>query len=383
MNGFLPVTAEELAERGITQPDFVYVCGDAYVDHPSFGAAIICRILEREGYSVAMLAQPDWKTDRDFMRFGAPRLAFLVSAGNIDSMVAHYTSAKKRRSDDAYSPGCKAGRRPDRAVTVYCKKIRSIYGNDVPILIGGLEASLRRFAHYDYWDDSVHPSVLLESGADILSFGMGEHSMIELANLLNDGVPVSEIRDVRGTCYLCDPSETPFGAAECPSYEQVRDKKEAYAKACRIQYDQQDEVYGKRIIQRHGDKMLVQNPPALSLTQEEFECVKRHAAEGGRVVREVMSGVAEEDYVSLASDIATYHHERWDGAGYPAGLAGEGIPLSARIMAIADVFDALISERCYKQAVSKAQAFEIIRQESGTQFDPQLAAVFWNHREDF
>ncbi|MCQ2407627.1 MAG: YgiQ family radical SAM protein [Oscillospiraceae bacterium] len=273
MNGFLPVTAEELAERGITQPDFVYVCGDAYVDHPSFGAAIICRILEREGYSVAMLAQPDWKTDRDFKRFGAPRLAFLVSAGNIDSMVAHYTSAKKRRSDDAYSPGCKAGRRPDRAVTVYCQKLRSIYGNTVPILIGGLEASLRRFAHYDYWDDSVHPSVLLESGADILSFGMGEHSMIELANLLNDGVPVSEIRDVRGTCYFCDPSETPFGAAECPSYEQVRDKKEAYAKACRIQYDQQDEIYGKRIIQRHGNKMLVQNPPATSLTQEEFDSV--------------------------------------------------------------------------------------------------------------
>ena len=269
--GFLPVTMDELRETGVEQPDFVYVNGDAYVDHPSFGAAIITRILEHAGYSVAMLAQPDWKTDRDFTRFGRPRLAFLVSAGNIDSMVAHYTSAKKKRSDDAYSAGNKAGRRPDRAVIVYCQKIRKIYGNDVPILIGGLEASLRRFAHYDYWDDSVHPSVLLESGADILSFGMGEHSMLELAALLRDGVPVSEIRDVRGTCYLCDPAETPFGAAECPSFEQVRDSKPAYAKACRIQYDQQDEVYGKRIIQRHGSRMLVQNPPATSLTQQEFD----------------------------------------------------------------------------------------------------------------
>lgn len=272
MTGFLPVTMEELRERGIEQPDFVYVCGDAYVDHPSFGAAIICRLLESHGYSVAMLAQPDWKTDRDFERFGRPRLAFLVSAGNIDSMVAHYTSAKKKRSDDAYSAGNKAGKRPDRAVTVYCRKIRSIFG-DVPILIGGLEASLRRFAHYDYWDDSVHPSILMESGADILSFGMGEHSMLELANLLRDGIPIREIRDIRGTCYLCEPSETPFGSAECPSYEQVRDSKESYAKACRIQYDQQDEVSGKRVIQRHGKQMLVQNPPALSLSQEEFDAI--------------------------------------------------------------------------------------------------------------
>ena len=272
-SGFLPVTMEELQEKGISQPDFVYVCGDAYVDHPSFGAAIITRILEHAGYSVAMLAQPDWKNDTDFKRFGRPRLAFLVSAGNIDSMVAHYTSAKKKRSDDAYSAGCKAGKRPDRAVNVYCQKLRSIYGSEIPILIGGLEASLRRFAHYDYWDNSVHPSILLESGADLLMFGMGEHSMLEIAALLDQGVPVSEIREVRGTCYLCDPADTPYGSAECPSFEQVRDKKDAYAKACRIQYDQQDEVYGKRIIQRHGNRMLVQNPPALSLTQEEFDAL--------------------------------------------------------------------------------------------------------------
>lgn len=272
MSGFLPVTAEELHGQ---QPDFVYVCGDAYVDHPSFGAAIITRLLEANDYTVAMLAQPDWRTDRDFTRFGRPKLGFLVSAGNIDSMVAHYTAAKKKRSDDAYSPGNKAGRRPDRAVTVYCRKIRQIFGDDIPILIGGLEASLRRFAHYDYWDNAVHPSVLVESGADLLMFGMGEHSMIEIAARLREGVPVREITEVRGICYLCDPKDTPFGCAECPSFEQVRDSKEAYAKACRIQYDQQDEVYGKRILQRHGDKMLVQNAPALSLTQAEFDAVYR------------------------------------------------------------------------------------------------------------
>ena len=173
MAGFLPVTMEELRAQGTEQPDFVYISGDAYVDHPSFGAAIITRILEAHGYTCAMLAQPDWKTDRDFTRFGKPRLAFPVSSGNIDSMVAHYTAAKKKRSDDYYSPGGKAGFRPDRAVIVYCQKLREIYGNEIPILIGGLEASLRRFAHYDYWDDTVKPSVLQESGADLLMFGMG------------------------------------------------------------------------------------------------------------------------------------------------------------------------------------------------------------------
>lgn len=273
MPDFLPVTPEELAAQGITQPDFVYLTGDAYVDHPSFGAAIISRVLQAQGYSVAMLPQPDWRSDKDFLKFGKPRLAFLVTGGNIDSMVAHYTAAKKKRSDDAYSPGNRAGKRPDRAVLVYCRKLREVYGDNVPILIGGLEASLRRFAHYDYWDDDVRPSVLAESGADILMFGMGEHSIIEIAGLLRDGVPVSEITEVRGTCYMTSPENTPYGAAQCPSFEQVRDSKSAYAKACRIQYDQQDEVYGKRILQRHGNKMLVQNPPALSLTQEELDRV--------------------------------------------------------------------------------------------------------------
>ncbi|MBR7038163.1 MAG: YgiQ family radical SAM protein [Oscillospiraceae bacterium] len=273
MSGFLPVTPEELHAQGVDQPDFVYLTGDAYVDHPSFGAAIISRILESQGYSVAMLPQPDWRSDRDFLRFGRPRLAFLVTGGNIDSMVAHYTVAKKRRSTDAYSPGDRGGMRPDRAVLVYCRRLREIFGPDVPILIGGLEASLRRFAHYDYWDDAVRPSILYESGADLLMFGMGEHSIVEICALLRDGVPVSEITEVRGTCYLTAPEHTPYGAAQCPSFEQVKESKEAYAKACRIQYDQQDEVYGKRILQRHGVRMLVQNPPALSLTQEELDAV--------------------------------------------------------------------------------------------------------------
>ncbi|MBR6760659.1 MAG: YgiQ family radical SAM protein [Oscillospiraceae bacterium] len=272
-NGFLPVTPEELQAQGITQPDFVYITGDAYVDHPSFGVAIISRVLEANGYSVAILPQPDWRVEKEFQRFGRPRLGFLVTGGNIDSMVAHYTAAKKKRSDDAYTAGRKAGKRPDRAVIVYCQCLRKIYGADVPILIGGLEASLRRFAHYDYWDDAVRPSVLQESGADLLMFGMGEHSIVEIAALLRDGVPVSEITEVRGTCYMTSPEQTPIGSAECPSYAQVCENKTAYAKACRIQYDQQDEVTGKRVIQRHGNRMLVQNPPSLSLTTEELDAV--------------------------------------------------------------------------------------------------------------
>lgn len=270
--GMMPMTREELNARGIDVPDFVYVIGDAYVDHPSFGTAIISRVLEAKGFSVAIVSQPDWRSDQDFTRFGRPRLGFLVTSGNIDSMVAHYTAAKRKRSEDAYSPGGKAGKRPDRAVLVYCQKIRQLYG-DIPLIIGGLEASLRRFAHYDYWDDRVCPSILEESGADLLLFGMGEHSILEVARGLRDGIPVGELTEIRGSCYMTAPEHTPFGAAECPSYAQVCESKKAYAKACRIQYDQQDEVYGKRVIQRHGSRMLVQNPPALSLTTEELDWV--------------------------------------------------------------------------------------------------------------
>lgn len=273
MNKFLPVSRKEMEQCGIKQFDFIYVTGDAYVDHPSFGVAIISRVLEDLGYTVGIISQPDWKSDRDFKMYGAPKLAFLVTAGNIDSMVAHYTAAKRKRSDDAYTAGGKAGKRPDRAVTVYCQKLRKIYGNDIPIAIGGLEASLRRFAHYDYWDDCVKPSVLVESGADLLLYGMGEHQITELARRLSNGESIGDIHDIRGTCYMTKPVNTPLGAAECASFEQVRDNKKAYAKSCRQQYDQQDEVYGKIVIQRHGNMMLVQNPPAFSLTTEELDHV--------------------------------------------------------------------------------------------------------------
>lgn len=270
MNGFLPLSRGDMEERGIKQFDFIYVTGDAYVDHPSFGAAIVTRLLESLGYTVGIISQPDWKSERDFKIYGKPRLAFLVTGGNIDSMVAHYTAAKRKRSDDAYTAGGKAGKRPDRAVIVYCKKIREIYGN-VPIAIGGLEASLRRFAHYDYWDDLVRPSILLDSGADLLMYGMGEHQIEELARRLDGGESISNIHNIRGTCYLTEPINTPIGAAECASYEQVKENKKAYARSCRQQYDQQDEVYGKTVIQRHGKMMLVQNPPSYSLTTEELD----------------------------------------------------------------------------------------------------------------
>lgn len=269
---FMPISKKDMEERGIGQLDFVYVIGDAYVDHPSFGASIISHLLTYKGYTVGIIAQPDWRDPKSVLRLGKPRLAWLVTAGNIDSMVAHYTVAKKPRSDDAYSAGGRGGKRPDRAATVYSKMCRAA-APELPILIGGLEVSLRRFAHYDYWENEVMPSVLVDTGADILMFGMGEHSVIEIAERLANGEPVSSIRDVRGTCYLCDPKETPYGAVQCPSFKEVAESKELYAKACRIQYDWQDEVYGKTIIQRQGDKMLVQNPPALSLTTEELDLV--------------------------------------------------------------------------------------------------------------
>ena len=272
MNGFLPVTKEDMAERGWKQADFVYVSGDAYVDHPAFGAAIISRVLENEGFKVAFLAQPDWRSDRDFKRFGRPRLGFLVSSGNIDSMVAHYTAAKKKRSSDYYSPGGKMGLRPDRAVIVYCNKIREIYG-DIPIIIGGLEASLRRFAHYDYWDDKIRRSILFDSQADLISFGMGERSVAEIAHRLDSGVSVSEIRDIRGTCYSVDVRETPYYAAECPSYDNVCKSKKEYAVSCRIQQDEQDFFRGRAVRQRHGNRMLVQNQPAIPLSQQELDAV--------------------------------------------------------------------------------------------------------------
>lgn len=268
---FLPICTADMHSLGWDAPDFVYVTGDAYVDHPSFGVAILSRMLEAQGFRVAVLSQPDWRSGKDFTRFGRPKLGFLVTSGNIDSMVAHYTAAKRTRSDDLYSPGGKAGKRPDRAVIVYCKKIREAYG-DIPILIGGLEASLRRFAHYDYWDDRVRPSILLDSGADLLMYGMGERSLTEIARRMREGEPVSSITDVRGTCF-CVPTSRyePRPAKECPSFELVASNQREYAVAARIQQDEQDAMRGKTVIQKHGKVILVQNPPSPPLGQEELD----------------------------------------------------------------------------------------------------------------
>lgn len=266
---FLPIYPDE--NNSIY--DFIIVTGDAYVDHPSFGTAIISRVLEAEGFSVAIIPQPDYKSKVDFMRFGRPRLAFLVNSGNIDSMVAHYTASKKRRNDDYYSPGGKIGYRPDRAVIVYCNRIREAYG-DVPLIIGGLEASTRRFAHYDYWSNSVRRSILVDSRADMLTYGMGENILRRLAFLLDKGVPVKKIRDVRGTCFLESREFKPhFDSVFCGEYNDIKTDKKAFANAFKIQSDNQDYIYGKAIIEGYDEKIMVQNPPMPPLTRKELDAV--------------------------------------------------------------------------------------------------------------
>ena len=235
---FLPMNAKEMRDRGWNEVDFVYVCGDSYVDHPSFGAAIITRVLEDCGYKTAFLAQPNWKNDDDFTQFGKPRLGFMVSAGNIDSMVAHYTVAKRKRHDDAYTAGGKNGGRPDRAVTVYCNIIRKLYP-DSPIIIGGLEASLRRFAHYDYWKNEVMPSIIFDSKADLLVYGMGELQTIEIAKRLSEGYPVESLYDIRGVCYKIRTDDyVPKSVVELPSYERVKEDKRDYAIASRRELEE-------------------------------------------------------------------------------------------------------------------------------------------------
>ena len=270
---FLPINREDMQERGWDRPDFVYVIGDAYVDHPSFGPAIISRVLENEGFRVAILSQPDYKSADPFKEFGRPRLGFLVSSGNIDSMVAHYTVSKKKRNYDYYSPGGKAGKRPDRAVIVYCNRIREAYGN-VPIIIGGLEASLRRFAHYDYWDNKVRRSILVDSRADILTYGMGEKILTRIAELLDKGVPVKKIHDVRGTVYITTPDDKlHYDAVGGFDYNDIKSDKSTYAEAYKVQYLNQDSISGKAITEIYDSKMLVQNPPMPPLEREELDKV--------------------------------------------------------------------------------------------------------------
>lgn len=270
-NFFLPVSKSDMKKRGWTQCDFIYICGDAYVDHPSFGHAIITRLLEAFGYKVGIIAQPYWKNKESITILGEPRLAFLVSAGNMDSMVNHYTVNKKRRHQDAFSPGGVMGKRPDYATIVYCNLIRQVY-KKTPVIIGGIEASLRRMAHYDYWSDKVKRSILIDSGADIISYGMGEHSIIEIADALNAGIDIHDITFIKGTVYKTKTLDNLENYIELPSYDDIVNSKEMYAKSFYTQYKNTDPFTARILVEKVKEKMyVVQNPPAMPLTEVEMD----------------------------------------------------------------------------------------------------------------
>lgn len=269
---FLPVSRGDMESRGWGELDFLFVSGDAYVDHPSFAAALICRLLEHEGYRVGIAAQPDWRGDDDFTAMGRPRLGVLVGAGNLDSMLGKLTASKKVRSTDAYSPGGRRGLRPDRATLVYCQRIRRLWG-DIPLIVGGVEASLRRFVHYDYWSDALRRSILIDSQADLLVYGMGERQILEIAGALSDGVPVDAIRNVKGTCYAAGPDGLPEAFVELPSWKEISASRSCFAEAYRISSLEQDPIKGRPLVQRHEKKALVQLPPALPLTEKEMDAV--------------------------------------------------------------------------------------------------------------
>ena len=270
MKGFLPICRRDMEERGWHELDFVFISGDDYVDHPSFGPAIICRLLEKHGYKVGIIPQPDWHTTKDFDRLGKPRLGFLVSAGNMDSLLNKFTAAKKVRHEDAYSPGGQAGHRPERATIVYCNRLRELYP-DVPIIIGGIEASLRRTAHYDYWSDTVRRSVLVDSKADLLIYGMGERAILEIAADLQQCVEVANIQDVHGTCYRVPNKDYAWDYIELPSFEAVRKDKKTFAEAFKIEYLEQDPIRGRKLLQQNDEWCVVQNPPAMPLSEEQMD----------------------------------------------------------------------------------------------------------------
>ncbi len=273
MKDFLPICREDMEKRGWEQCDFVYIIGDAYVDHTSFGPAIISRVLESHGYKVGIISQPDWKDEASVQVLGEPRLGFLVSAGNMDTMVNHYTVAKKRRSQDAYTPGGEIGKRPDRATIVYCNLLRRVFKKK-PIIIGGIEASLRRLGHYDYWADTVKRSVLLDSGADLLSYGMGEKSIVEIADALDSGIAVKDITFVAGTVYRATSLESVYDATMLPAFSEIKEDKKSFAKSFYIQYCNTDPFSGKRLVEKYSDtEYVVQNPPAAPLTQAEMDRV--------------------------------------------------------------------------------------------------------------
>ena len=269
---FLPITRKEMEDRGISQPDFVYVIGDAYVDHPSFGHAIISRILESHGYSVCIISQPDWKNPKSIDVFGRPRLGFLVSGGNMDSMVNHYSVTRHRRKTDSFTPGGIMGKRPDYATIVYCNLIRQTY-KDVPILIGGIEASLRRLGHYDYWSNTMKRSILLDSQADLLMYGMGEKSIVEIAEALNAGMDVQDITYIDGTVFKTKELDESLPTIVLPSFEEIQKNKRTYAESFKLQYGNCDPFTAKRLAERYGKEYVVQNPPQKPLTTEEMDAV--------------------------------------------------------------------------------------------------------------
>lgn len=270
VSDFLPINRQEMEERGWQQPDFVYICGDGYVDHPSFGAAIICRTLESHGFKVCFLAQPDWHNVEEFRQFGKPRLGFLISSGNIDSMVNHYTVAKKRRHKDLYTPGGKGFKRPDRAVIVYSQMARQAY-KDANIIIGGIEASLRRLGHYDYWDDKVRKSIIIDANADLLLYGMGENSIIEVAEALDSGLEIKYLTYLDGTVFKTKNLEDAYEPIILPSYEEICKDKVAYAKSFQIQYLNTDHYNAKTLVEPYQGWYVVQNRPNRPLTQREFD----------------------------------------------------------------------------------------------------------------
>lgn len=272
-NDFLPICREDMEKRGWDQCDFVYVCGDAYVDHPSFGHAIISRVLEAHGYKVGIIPQPDWKNRESIAVLGKPRLAFLVSAGNMDSMVNHYSVSKRRREKDSFTPGGVMGKRPDYAAVVYSNLIRSVY-KDSPIILGGIEASLRRLAHYDYWSGKVKRSILLDAQADLISYGMGERSIVEIADALNSGLSIRDITFIDGTVYKTDREENIYDALKLPSYEAIKSDKRTYAESFYTQYQNTDAFSGKRLYEPYGERLfVVQNPASKPLTVQEMDDV--------------------------------------------------------------------------------------------------------------
>ncbi|MDF2592536.1 MAG: radical protein [Clostridia bacterium] len=272
MTNFLPINKEDMKERGWEQLDFVIVSGDAYVDHPSFGTAVIGRVLESRGYKVGIIAQPEWENNEAYKVLGKPRLGFLITSGNIDSMVNHYTTAKKKRSDDLYSPGGKGGYRPDRATIVYSAKVRELY-SDVPIILGGLEASLRRFAHYDYWSNKVRRSILLDSKADLVVYGMGERQIIEIAEALDSGIPAKEVTFIKGTVYKTKDRDRAYEALFLPHYDEILESKKKYAESFMMQYNNMDSIVGKPLVESYKNYYVVQNPPPEPMPQMELDDV--------------------------------------------------------------------------------------------------------------